>query len=116
MAKLDGQTPEQIAKDALKDVDIMFTVPTVTNEALDTLAKYQARDIINIKGDKYWENNKDRLRTDMLTKLVTDKVEALTKYMTKKEETQALDFYKSLVARGVSREEAMQLSGLNRVG
>jgi len=114
MAKLDGMTPEQIAEEALKDVDVIFTLPSIVDEAIDKLAKYDNRDVIQIRGDKYWENNKDILRAKAIQKLVTDKVKALNNYMDKKKQDQALEFFKQLRARGMSVEDAMKTSGLDQ--
>ncbi len=117
MALLNGQTPEEIASEAIEQVteDVLVTINGTFNQKLESLTRYQNRDIIQMRSEKWYESHKDELKQNVIEKLITDKFKAVTDYMTKKENDAKMTYFLMLRSKGISLEEAEKLSGINQV-
>lgn len=117
MATLQGKFPEEMAHDIMEDITKteVCEIDGGTSLNLDAVARYANRDKIQAKGERYWEQNRDRFRSDVLSKLVNDKHEAITAYMQKKEKDSAMEYFLLLRSKGVSPAEAEKMAGLNQV-
>ncbi len=116
MALLEGKTPEVVAHEIMNQLeDQLINIDGMKSTELDSVARYLHRDTIQIKGEKYWEKNKDRLRSEVVEKLIHDRFEAITKYITKKEKDAKMEYFLLLRAKGMNLEDAEKESGINQV-
>lgn len=111
MPLMNGQTPEEIAHDIVNPEPEMLEVDGNVHSDLIKITRYHFRDVINVRGEKYWEKNKTDLISEALKKLITDKCDTLTKYINVKENKAKADYYHLLRSKGMSIEDASAQSG-----
>ena len=112
MATLDGKTPEQIAKEIVQDAvqSQLVEIDGVTSQHLDVLARYESRDTIQVRGEKYWTKNRDRLREETLIDLINNKHKGLVKYLDKRELDKNNEYFQKLVRDGMNKDQAYDLA------
>lgn len=117
MALLNGRTPEELASEIVTEAiePQMLEIDGVRSQELDSLARYISRDAIQVKGETWFNKNRDRLRQEAVEKLIHDKFDAIMKYMTKKEQDAKMQYFLLLRAKGMSLEQAEKESGINQV-
>lgn len=106
------QTPEELSKDIVTDKKFPATMDTSAYDELIKITRYNNRDTINVRGEKYWEKNKLELINDSLVKLITDRSKALTKYIDKKEQDASMEYFRLLRSKGVSIEDAAKMANV----
>lgn len=111
MALLNGKTPDQIADEIVNVDPEMIEMDGNVHQDLIKITRYQFRDVINVRGEKYWEKNKADLISEAFKKLITDKADTLTKYVTAKENKAKADYFHLLRSKGMSIEDASKQSG-----
>lgn len=113
----ETKTAEEITKEIMTKVteDVLITISGTVNENLEALAKYDNRDTIQIRGEKFFEKQKEHLMREVIEKLITDKFKAVKKYLDKKENDAKMQYFLLLRSKGVSLEEAEKMSGINLV-
>lgn len=113
MPLLNGKTPEEVAADVMDQLeDQLVTVDGMRSTELDSIARYINRDSIQLRGEKFWEKNKDRLRTETINKLISLKFESITNYITKRERDAKMEYFLLLRSKGMSVEDAEKESGI----
>jgi len=105
-------TPEEIAKNAVADKKFDTKMDSSAYDELIKITRYNNRDTINVRGEKYWEKNKMDLINDSLVKLITDRSKALTKYIDKKEQDASMEYFRLLRSKGVSIEDAAKMANV----
>lgn len=115
MALLEGKTAEQIAHDIIEKAteDCLFTISGTVNENLESLTRYVHRDMIQMRGENYFTKQKDTLIRDVVEKLITDRFDAVKKYLNKKETDAKMQYFLLLRSKGIGLEEAEKMSGIN---
>lgn len=112
MTTLNGKTPEQMASEIVKDAvtSAMVEIDGVTSQHLDILARYDNRDTIQVRGERFWIKNQDRLREETLVELINNKHKGLVKYLDKREQDANNTYFQKLVAGGMDKEQAYKLA------
>lgn len=107
-ATLNGKTPEQIAKEIVAEAttQALVEIDGVTSQHLDILARYECRDTIQIKGERYWTKNRDRLREETMSELINNKHKNLVKYLDKRELDANNVYFQKLVSQGMDKDAA----------
>lgn len=107
MALLEGKTPEQMASEATEDV--LLQVSQSLHESLVEIARYDNRDTIKLRGEKFWERNKEELIADSIGK----HTRTISKYIAKQKHEQEMAYFLLLRSKGMSIEEAQKEAGIN---
>jgi hypothetical protein len=112
MATLNGKTPEQLATEIVKDAveSQMIEIDGVSSQHLDVLARYENRDTIQVRGEKFWTKNRDRLREETIVNLVNGRHKGLVKYLDKREQDAANSYFQKLVKGGMAKDEAFTIA------
>jgi sulfur relay (sulfurtransferase) DsrC/TusE family protein len=112
MATLNGQTPQQIAKEIVKDAvtPSLIEIDGVTSQHLDILVRKDHRDEIDTRGENFWRKNRDRVRQEYLTEMINGAHKQLIKYLEKREKEMNLKYYESLIKGGMSANDAHKLA------
>lgn len=112
MALLNGQTPAEISKEIVKEAvtPVLHELDGVTTQHLDVLVRKDNRDVLESRGEKYWINNRDRLRQAYLTKTINGLHKQFVKYVDKRNEDMNVKYYKALIADGMQANEAHKLA------
>ena len=114
MATVDGKTPEQIAAEIIKKAveKIQLKLDGVRGQELDFLVKYRnARDIFT-KGEKWFNDNIDRLRSEFLENTIESQYKSLEKQQKAAAAKDAIEYYQLLVSKGVDKAKAMEMAKL----
>lgn len=107
MAELNGKTPETIAAEIMKNMeDQVITVSGSTNLKLEVVVRYLNRDKISARGENWFKKNHDSLVTDAVETLVSAREKAITDYQNKKEVQAKDELFRTLVARGINKDQA----------
>jgi hypothetical protein len=83
---------------------------TISGRAFDDLeviTRYNNRDTIQVRGDKWFDKNHDALVSDVLTQMLTDKARNLSKYLEERRISKAWDLVRDLVSHGVPQNDAI---------
>lgn len=117
MALLNGQSAEEISKEIIENATktILLEITGTFDEKLESLTRYQNRDVIQMRSAQWYESNKETLRKEVIEKLIGDKFKAVTDYMSKKEKDAKMAFFLMLRSKGVSLEEAEKTAGINQL-
>lgn len=109
-------TPEEIAAKIIEEMKKTFLVEIdyKTNENLLSLAKYNNRDKIQMRGETYFNKSKDFLMREVIEKLINDKHETIVKYLRDKEKKGRMEYFLLLRSKGMSIEDAEKAAGLNQ--
>lgn len=112
MALMNGQTAEEIAHEVIVQAteNVLIELDGTFSQKLDVLARYEQRDAIQIRGEKYWIDNQEKFRKDALQALVEAKHKAITSYMEKKAMQAKDEYFRMLRSKGVSPTEADRLA------
>lgn len=112
MALLNGKSAETIAKEIIKDAVTaqLVEVDGVTSQHLDVLARYDNRDTIQVRGERFWEKNRERLREETLVEMINNKHKQLVKYLDKREENANNEYFQKLVKGGMATDQAYKLA------
>jgi hypothetical protein len=109
MATLNGLTPEQIAQNIIEQTeDRVIEVTGLTCQGLADIARYDNKDAIAMRGEKWYDKNRDHLEKMSLEKLVLGKQKQLEKYLTERRITDQWKLYRLLVSKGTDDTQARQ--------
>lgn len=106
MALLEGKTAEEIASEIMTDKTVMVEVSGLAAQNVETVVRYLNRDAIQARGQVWFDKNHDRLVTDTIETLVNARAKAIVDYMNKKELQAKDELFRTLVSRGVAKDEA----------
>ena len=113
MALLNGKTPTEIAADTMETLeDQVLQIAGMQFMQLESVARYLNRDKIQIRGEKFWDKNKDSFLKTTIEKLIEDRFDAILKYQSKKEKDAKLEYFLLLRSKGMSIEDAEKESGI----
>jgi hypothetical protein len=114
MAKMNGQTPEEMAADIVKAAvePIVVEIDGVRGQELDELIRYRKAKHIYSKGEKWFQNNLEEFRKELLETIISAQFVQRKKMDEKQEKTDALEYFQLLVSRGVDKIQAMEMAGL----
>lgn len=114
MATLDGKTPEQLAHDIIEAMQkpVLIEISGVAGQNLEQVLRYKYAKKIYSKGDKWFQQNMESLRTEFLENLIESQYDQRKKMDAKQEEADKFEYVKILVARGINRFKAMEMAGL----
>lgn len=115
MAQMNGKTPEVMANEIINAavIDKAATISGTSFQKLETITRYDNRDKINAKGENWYTKNSERLITDSLETLITNRAKALKAYVDKKDNDDKRKSFLDLVARGLEYKEAVEKTGYN---
>ena len=115
MARMNGQTPEELAANIVEDQ--IVTVSSDALDALDLIVRYEHRDDLaavysESKREALWDSSVEAWRKDELNKLVRTRANGITSYLeTKARNVDARNAYiREMVARGVDPSEARKIA------
>lgn len=104
------QTPEELAHDALQDVEFIATINQNQDAELDVVARYMNRTVLLAarNPEKLWNQMRDTWRNDAIVELIKAKAKIINDQLDKKErETEAQKVYVAhLVSTGMSYTDA----------
>jgi hypothetical protein len=116
MALLNGQTPEEIAEEIVKQLeDRVIEVTGLSCQALESIARYDNRDSIANRGEKWYAKNKDHFEKVTLEKMLVAKKKQLDKYQEERMNTDGWKLFRLLVSKGVEHAQALEQSFPNGV-
>lgn len=103
-------TPEQLAEQALKNVEFICEFNQNISSDLDVVARYSNKDalIAARNPEKLWEKMRDSWREDAVAELIKAKAKVINDYMDKKERDVAAQqaYIQHLVSTGMSYTDA----------
>ncbi len=109
MALLEGKTPEQIAAEVMEAIeDRVIEVSGLSCQALESIARYDNRDSIANRGEKWYAKNKDHFEKVTLENILVAKQKQLNKYQEERRISQQWESFRLLVSKGVEQSQAMQ--------
>jgi hypothetical protein len=115
MAKLvddigESRTPEELAHDALQDVECVVTFNQNVDSDLDVVARYLNKDalIAARKPEALWEKMREDWRNDAIAEVIKAKAKVINDYMDKKDrDREAVNVYvQHLISTGMSYTDA----------
>jgi len=114
MAKLNGNTPEEIAHEIVVAAveSIMVEIDGIRGQELDELLRYKYSKQIYSKGEQHFQRNKDAWRKEHLESVISAQFVQRKKLDEKQEKADSLEYFQLLVSRGVSKAEALEMAGL----
>ena len=116
MALLNGQTPEEIAAEVMEKLeDRVIEISGSGYKALVDLTRYDNRETIAARGEKWFDKNQDHLIKVCLGSILTKKNETIQAYLVERNIQQSWDLFRTLVSRGIPQEDAMRDSFPNGI-
>ena len=114
MAKLNGKTPVEIAKEIISEAidPIMVEIDGVRGQELEELIRYKFSKKIYSKGEKWFERNLDALRQEFLESIIKGLYKTRKKADEEQEKKDVLEYYQLLQSKGMPAQEAAYVSGL----
>lgn len=104
------QTPEEIAAEALKDVEMIVTFNQNIDSDLDLCARNLNKNtLVNARNpEKLWNDNRETWRNDAIVELIKAKAKAISDYLDKQEldEKKTTQYVAYLLSTGMSYTEA----------
>lgn len=112
MATLNGQTPQEMAKDIVNKAieKVLVEIDGVTSQHLDVMVRKDNKDSLEARGEKFWIKNREHLREEYLCKLINNTHKQFVKYIEKRELDMSVKYYQSLIKGGMSANEAHKLA------
>lgn len=109
MATLNGQTPEQIAKEIVNSLeDQAVMVSGMASEELLFLVRSKNVTTIEARGQKYFEKEKDNLIKAFLSDMIHNLAQAKKNYLADKEVKAQDDLFRLLCSKGIHPTEAVK--------
>lgn len=116
MALLNGQTPEEIAEETVEQLeDRVIEVTGLSCQALESISRYDNRDSIANRGEKWYAKNKDHFEKTTLEKMLVTKKKQLDKYQEERANTDGWKLFRLLVSKGVEHGQALDQAFPNGV-
>jgi predicted S18 family serine protease len=114
MAKLNGQTPEEIAAEIIEAAvtSVKVEISGTANQDLEKILRYANAKKIYVKGEKWFQSNIESLQTEWLEKVIKAQAKQREKLDEKEAEQEKLEYFKILISRGVDRTQAIEMAGL----
>ena len=112
MATLNGQTPEQIAKNIVSEAVApqLIEIDGVTSQHLDKLARKANLTAIEALGERHWNKNRDRFRAEVVSNFINSAFKQMVKQIEKREQEMSLTYYNALIRQGMQPNEAHKLA------
>ena len=106
--EVGGKSVEELAAEVMGSIeDRVIEISGAGYQALESLTRYDNRDTIAAKGDRWFETNKDHLEKVTLGDILVKKQKTIDKYLAEREVQQNWELFRTLVARGVDQSSAM---------
>jgi len=114
MAEMNGQTPEAIASQIIAEATepVLVELDAIRAQQLDELIRYKFSKKIYSKGERWLQKNLDNLRQEYLESIIESFHKSRVKADEKQTEADNMEYYKLLVSRGMSPQEALFESGI----
>jgi|SRR5580765_200146 len=114
MADLNGKTPEQIAAEIMEAANkpVLIEINGVAGQNLVTLLKYKHAKQIYSKGEKWFNDNLEFLKTQLIEATIESQYDQRKKQDAAQDEKDKRDYVNLLISRGVNRFTAMEMAGL----
>jgi len=109
MALLNGQSAEEIAHEIMEKIeDRVIEIRGDGYQALEALARHENRETISLRGENWYNKNKEHLETVCLSDILVGKHKSLDKYLKEREVQKSWELFRVLVAKGVNQDEALK--------
>jgi hypothetical protein len=114
MADMNGKTPEQIAAEIMQaaKTPVLIEINGVAGQNLTALLKYKHARQIYSKGEKWFNDNLEFLRTELIESVIESQYDQRKKQDAATAEKEKSDYVKLLITRGVNRFQALEMAGL----
>jgi hypothetical protein len=116
MALLDGKTPQELASEIIASTeDAAIMISGLANEELDYLVRSKNAVVINGRGAKWFEHEKESMTKAYLSEVIHSLAKAKKNYLADKEVQSQDNLFRLLRSRGVNTAEAEKAAYPNGV-